>query len=141
MPFIEINENSRNNLNDLFDTDCIFFYYWNNCGHCLQFKPIFYDVIRELMENRPTFMRKTKIFQIELNKMDLLPNEFQNVNAFPSVIAYSNGNITGEFKDQRTKTNLNKFILSSMGESSKSYNGTSSSQKIKKITKKYPKSV
>ena len=71
-----------------------------------------------------------------------LPDEFKEVQAFPSVITYSNGKKIDEFNDQRTKTNLSNFILSSLGEPSKTYKTSlSSSTKKKRVVKKYPKSV
>lgn len=139
MPFITVNNSRTSNyLNQVYrNNDCIFFYYWNNCGHCHQFRPIFDEVIRDLMNTREEFMKKAYIFQIELSNFELLPDEFKEVQAFPSVITYSNGRKTNEFKDQRTKTNLNDFILSSLGEPSKTYVSSSSSSSKKKVIKKY----
>lgn len=144
MPFININnkpsseyliENYRNN-------DCVFFYYWNSCGHCHQFKPIFYDVIQELKRTRQDFMRRANIFEIELDNFNLLPDEFKEVQAFPSVITYSNGKKVDEFKEQRTMPNLTNFILSSLGEPSKTYKpSTSSYLKKRRVVRKYTKSV
>jgi hypothetical protein len=141
MPFITINnERTKNYLNDVYrDNDCIFFYYWNSCGHCLQFKPVFNDVIQDLMNSQQVFMRKVKIFQIELDNFDLLPEELKDVHAFPSVITYSNGKKINEFDQQRTKSNLTNFILNSTGDKSKTYNGKTSTR-IKKVIKKYPSS-
>ncbi len=137
MPFITINDkHSSDYLNQNYrNNDCIFFYYWNSCGHCHQFKPIFYQVIQDLKRTRQEFMRQTNIFEIELDNFKYLPDEFKEVQAFPSVITYSNGNKIDEFKEQRTNDNLTNFILSSLGEPSKTYN-TSSSKK-KRIIKKY----
>lgn len=125
-----LNENYRNK-------DCIFFYYWNSCGHCHQFKPIFYDVIQNLKINRQDFMRRTYIFEIELDNFNLLPDEFKEVQAFPSVITYSNGRKVDEFKEQRTTANLSKYLLSSLGEPSKTYNPSSSSIRKRRVVKKY----
>jgi thiol-disulfide isomerase/thioredoxin len=144
MPFININDNlSSQFLNENFrNKDCIFFYYWNSCGHCHQFKPIFHDVIQDLRRNCQEFMRNALIFEIEFDNFNYLPDEFKDVQAFPSVITYSNGIKMDEFNDQRTKTNLNNFILSSLGEPSKTYKTSmSSSTKKKRVVKKYPKSV
>ena len=144
MPFININDNqSSEYLNDNFrNKDCIFFYYWNSCGHCHHFKPIFYDVIQDLRKSREEFMKKALIFEIELDNFKYLPDEFKEVQAFPSVITYSNGKKTGEFNDQRTKTNLSNYILSSLGEPSRTYKTSSiSSTKRRRVVKKYSKSV
>jgi thiol-disulfide isomerase/thioredoxin len=142
MPFITINnDRTRDYLYDVYkDNNCIFFYFWNDCGHCLQFKPVFNNVIQELRQTQENFMKKAIIFQIELDNFHLLPNELKDVHAFPSVVTYSNGEKINEFKEQRTKNNLSNFILSSLGESSKTYNGTSKT-KTKKVIRKYPKSV
>jgi len=132
MPFITINDDKTSNqLNQVYrnNDDCIIFYYWNSCGHCDQFKPIFYDVIRDLMNTRQNFMNNVPIFQIEYDDFDLLPDEYKEVQAFPSVVAYSNGEKKDEFNQPRTKTNLSNFILSSLGEPSLTYKSKSSSRK------------
>jgi len=142
MPFITINDDrTSNQLEQVYrnDDDCIIFYYWNSCGHCHQFKPIFYDVIRDLMDTRQNFMNKVPIFQIEYDDFDLLPDDYKEVQAFPSVVLYSNGEKKDEFNQPRTKTNLSNFILSSLGEPSLTYKSPSSSRK--RIVKKYPKSI
>jgi hypothetical protein len=142
MPFITINDKpSSDFLNQNYKhNDCIFFYYWNSCGHCHQFKPIFYDVIQDLKRSRQEFMKQSYIFEIELDNFKYLPEEFKDIQAFPSVITYSNGNKINEFKDQRTTSNLNKYILSSLGEPSRTYNPSVSSKK-RRVVKKYAKSV
>jgi hypothetical protein len=91
------------------------------------------------MNSQQVFMRKVKIFQIELDNFDLLPEELKDVHAFPSVITYSNGKKINEFDQQRTKSNLTNFILNSTGDKSKTYNGKTSTR-IKKVIKKYPSS-
>jgi thiol-disulfide isomerase/thioredoxin len=142
MPFITINDKpSSDFLNQNYKhNNCIFFYYWNSCGHCHQFKPIFYDVIQDLKRSRQEFMKQSYIFEIELDNFKYLPEEFKDIQAFPSVITYSNGNKINEFKDQRTISNLNKYILSSLGEPSRTYNLSASSKK-RRVVKKYAKSV
>jgi thiol-disulfide isomerase/thioredoxin len=142
MPFITINDKpSSDFLNQNYKyNDCIFFYYWNSCGHCHQFKPIFYNVIQDLKRSRQEFMKQSYIFEIELDNFKYLPEEFKDIQAFPSVITYSNGNKINEFKDQRTISNLNKYILSSLGEPSRTYNPSASSKK-RRVVKKYAKSV
>lgn len=144
MPFYNIEDKPSNEFinNNVRTGKCIFFYYWNSCGHCHQFKPIFHDVIQDLKKTRQDFMRNSIIIEIELDNFKYLPNEFTHVQAFPSVITYSNGIKTHEFKEQRTTANLNKYILSSLGEPSKTYNPTSSSSsKKRRVVKKYLKSV
>ena len=142
MPFITINDKpSSDFLNQNYKhNNCIFFYYWNSCGHCHQFKPIFYDVIQDLKRSRQEFMKQSYIFEIELDNFKYLPEEFKDIQAFPSVITYSKGNKINEFKDQRTISNLNKYILSSLGEPSRTYNLSASSKK-RIVVKKYAKTV
>jgi len=143
MPFINIdNDRASNLINQVYrnNDNCIIFYYWNSCGHCHQFKPIFYDVIRELMNTRQEFMKEVPIFQVEYDDFELLPDEYTKVQAFPSVVAYSNGEKKEEFNQPRTKTNLSNFILSSLGEPSLTYKSPSQSSR-KKVIKKYPKSI
>jgi len=141
MPFITINnDRAKNFINQTYrnNDDCIIFYYWNSCGHCHQFKPIFYDVIRELMDTRQEFMKEVPIFQVEYDDFDLLPDDYKEVQAFPSVVLYSNGKKKDEFNPPRTKSNLSNFILSSLGEPSLTYKSSSSR---KKVIRKYPKSI
>ena len=73
MPFININDKQSSDfLNENYrNKDCIFFYYWNSCGHCHQFKPIFHDVIQDLRRNRQEFMKKALIFEIELDDIEI----------------------------------------------------------------------
>ena len=74
MPFITINDKpSSDYLNQNYrNKDCIFFYYWNSCGHCHQFKPIFYQVIQDLKRTRQDFMRQSNIFEIELDMFEVI---------------------------------------------------------------------
>jgi len=136
MPFITINDDKTSNqLNQVYrnNDDCIIFYYWNSCGHCDQFKPIFYDVIRDLMNTRQNFMNNVPIFQIEYDDFDLLPDEYKEVQAFPSVVAYSNGEKKDEFNQPRTNSNNS----SSFKSPSKLLSRSSSRPKTIKTIRKY----
>ena len=144
MPFEIVNNNtSSNNLNKVYKThNCVVFYYWNSCGHCQRFLPIFNDVIYNLRHNEKDFMNRAQIFQIEFEDFNLLPDELKEIQAFPSVITYSNGEKVKEFNQQRTSENLKDFIMSSIGEPSITYKpSTSSGSRRKRVIKKYPKSV
>jgi len=150
MPFYTIDNNNISNfLEDIYtNNNCIFFYHWNSCHHCHTFKPVFYNVLRNLINNDKELMDDIYVFQVEYGDFDLLPNKLKDVQAFPSVIAYSNGSKVDEFKQQRNENNLSNFILSSFNNSkspSKSLSkssllanlSTGSKKNTKKIIKKY----
>ena len=58
-------------------------YYWNKCGHCIQFK----DTWNKLYDN---FINSIPMISIELEDMKRLPENY-HVNAFPTIYIYSNG--------------------------------------------------
>lgn len=145
MPLIQINNPQASNfLNQIYQSnDVVCFYYWNSCGHCQAFKPIFYDVIQDLQERRDNLFDKMIVVEVEYDDFNFLPDDLRDINAFPSVISYSNGRKTNEFNDQRTPSNLEKFILSSLNPSSsfkspsKLLSRTSSKPKTIKTIRKY----
>lgn len=150
MPYSIIDDKkSSSDLNRIYkDNDCIVFYYWNDCPHCRMFSPIFQKVIQMLEQDESDFMKRANIFKVELENFDYLPERLKKIRLFPSVIKYSNGIKMDEFNKARTDENLKDYIMESLGESSKTYNSSSSSSRpntstrIRRI-KRYslPKSV
>lgn len=141
MPLIQINNPQASNfLNQVYQSnDVVCFYYWNSCGHCQAFKPVFYDVIQELQQRRDNLFDNMIIVDVEYDDFNFLPDDLRNINAFPSVISYSNGIKTDEFNEQRTPANLEKFILSSLNPS-KTSNKSSSFKSPSKLLSK-PKTI
>ncbi len=121
----------------------IIIYHWNSCGHC----KILMDMINDLLMSQSNIFNKSNVFGVEYDNFKYLPDELTDVNAFPMIIAYENGKKKEEFKEQRTKENLEKFIkdnssktLSKSTIQNKSFKSSSSSTKTpKKQLKQYPK--
>jgi len=115
----------------------IIVYHWNSCGHCRSFMPMFHD----LLNKERNLINFSNIFEVEYDNFKYLPNDLTDVNAFPMIIAYENGKKKEEFKEQRTKENLKKFIKDNSSKTSKIstiHNKSSSLSSTKKL-KKYPK--
>ena len=118
-------------------------YHWNSCGHC----KILMDMFEDLLMYQSNIFNKSNVFGVEYDNFKYLPDELTDVNAFPMIIAYENGKKKEEFKEQRTKENLEKFIkdnssktLSKSTIQNKSFKSSSSSTKTpKKQLKQYPK--
>ncbi len=115
----------------------IIIYHWNSCGHC----KILMDMINDLLMSQSNIFNRSNVFGVEYDNFKYLPDELTDVNAFPMIIAYENGKKKEEFKEQRTKENLEKFIKDNSSKtSSKSSKSSSSSTKTaKKQLKQYPK--
>ena len=115
----------------------VIIYHWNSCGHC----KILMDMINDLLMSQSNIFNRSNVFGVEYDNFKYLPDELTDVNAFPMIIAYENGKKKEEFKEQRTKENLEKFIKDNSSKtSSKSSKSSSSSTKTpKKQLKQYPK--
>ncbi len=145
MPLIQINNPRASDfLNQVYQSnDVVCFYYWKSCGHCQTFKPVFNDVIQNLQERRDNLFDNMIVIEVEYDDFKFLPEDLKDINAFPSVISYSNGKKTDEFNEQRTPRNLENFILSSLSPSSsfkspsKLLSRTSSRPKTIKTIRKY----
>jgi len=79
--------------------------YWKNCGHCIDFIPIWNKVLKKYRNNSVI-----NIVTIELESIKNLKNKDHKVMAFPSLIIYENGKKKLEYVNQRTEKNLEKFI-------------------------------
>ena len=78
------------------------YYYWKNCGHCIQFTPLWNKFVQSY-KDRITFVK------LELECMKYLPQEFM-VNGFPTIILFKNGAKYKEFQQRRDEKNLHNFI-------------------------------
>ena len=110
----------------------IIIYHWNSCGHC----KILMDMINDLLMYQSNIFNRSNVFGVEYDNFKYLPNELTDVNAFPMIIAYENGKKKEEFKEQRTKENLEKFIKDNTSKSSSSKSSTSKSSSSKSSTSK-----
>jgi thioredoxin-like negative regulator of GroEL len=114
----------------------VIIYHWNSCGHC----KILMDMINDLLMSQSNIFNRSNVFGVEYNNFKYLPDELTDVNAFPMIIAYENGKKKEEFKEQRTKENLEKFIKENSSKtSSKSSSSSSSTKTPKKQLKQYTK--
>ena len=137
MPLIQINNPQASNfLNQVYQSnDVVCFYYWNSCGHCQAFKPVFYDVIQNLQERRDNLFDNMIVIEVEYDDFKYLPPELTNVSAFPSVVSIEKGVKKDEFSDQRTPEKLREFITANKSLSSPS-SQNSSKRQLKVYTSK-----
>lgn len=142
MPITSItNNNSLKKFEEKYKNGkIILVYYWNSCGHCLEFMPRLHN----LLDTNNDLKNNSDIFTIELSYINLLPNELNNVSFFPNIICYNKENIEEEFKELRTDENITKFIKRHSKSSSRPHNNsqsktnnTNNSLKVKKLLKKY----
>jgi thioredoxin-like negative regulator of GroEL len=103
---IEINTANINKLNNIITTGqkAIVLFYWNQCGHCIEFKN---NIWTPLMN---TFKFKIPIFHIEQKYSNLIIDPNLKVFAFPSLYYINNGKKVSEFNSNRTIQNVKKFI-------------------------------
>jgi hypothetical protein len=106
MVYIEVTPNNAKLCNTLLKKNkWIVLYHWKQCGHCIELLPKWKTITKN--EN------KCCIMEIEYSVYPLLQKKYTNVSGFPSIIVYDNGKVIDDFKEQRTLTNLKKFIKSS----------------------------
>jgi thioredoxin-like negative regulator of GroEL len=78
-------------------------YYWKVCGHCIDFVPIWNDVIR-------SYKDRINVAQIELEYVKKLDDKYK-INAFPTILIYKNGEKLVELpSNNRTEAGLHNFI-------------------------------
>lgn len=106
MPIYDIVDNNVADFNNKLKThDFICFYYWNQCGHCIQFKPLWNKISKK-------YEKKANIASIELSVMNNKNfDKKYSVNMFPTIIIYKKGKKFAEFIEQRTEKNLSNFII------------------------------
>ena len=78
------------------------FYYMNTCGHCINFAPIWYNVIKQ-------YEQDINVVNIEQQCLQNLESKFQ-VMAFPTIILFKNGKRILEYNQGRNEKELNDFI-------------------------------
>ena len=124
---VEITNNNINKLNDIITSgdNVIILFYWNNCGHCIDF---INNVWKPLMSSTKF---KIPIYQIEQKYSSLIVDPKLRVYAFPSLYFVSKGVKQSEFVANRSETNVKKFI-----EKSALYNKTIPKTKKKPTIKK-----
>lgn len=81
-------------------------YYWNYCGHCHTYMPIWTRVVSQF---------KIPVAKIELSTMKKLPSQHA-VSGFPIVVIYENGKKIKELPGSRNEKDLHKFIVDNFAE-------------------------
>jgi thioredoxin-like negative regulator of GroEL len=76
-------------------------YYWDFCGHCHTYMPIWTKVVLQT---------KIPVAKMELSTMQQLPAQYK-VSGFPIVVIYENGKITKELVGSKQEPELHKFIV------------------------------
>lgn len=77
-------------------------YYWTQCGHCMDFAPLWKKVISK-------YGKSLTIVNIEFEAMKKLSPKYQ-ISAFPMIIVYKNKNRHMEYTNSRTEKELHAFL-------------------------------
>ena len=82
--------------------NCIILYYWNSCGHCHSFRPLWEELSLR-------YGNETPFYEIELKEMNVLFPEKYRKSSFPTIVGY---NKTKElaYDKSRTLNDLSRFI-------------------------------
>jgi thiol-disulfide isomerase/thioredoxin len=103
---IKSREQANKFITDASRDSCIILYYWNSCGHCNTFKPI-WEQLKQRFENRK------KIYEIEFEQMEkLFPQSFK-ITSYPTIVSYNNSE-KQIFNNSRTFENVSDFINSTV---------------------------
>jgi thioredoxin-like negative regulator of GroEL len=107
MPLLNINtiELAKHLNTFLKNKKVIILFYMNNCGHCMELRPIWDKIIAKTLKTKDIY-----ILEIEESFLQYIPKKYR-VLGFPSILAYNNGLNVKEFNDKRTIKNIEKFII------------------------------
>jgi thioredoxin-like negative regulator of GroEL len=90
-------------IEDCKNKSCIILYYWNSCGHCHQFMPIWNELKRYYDNDKI-------IYEVEYDDMKtLLPDNLQ-MFSYPSIVSYNNAKPINFNGASRTFENVREFI-------------------------------
>jgi thiol-disulfide isomerase/thioredoxin len=90
-------------VKDVNTDSCIILYYWNSCGHCHSFMPI-WDQIKE------RFNTQKKIYEVEYNDMNTLFPQNLKMFSYPSIVSYNQSKPINFVGHSRTFDNVSDFI-------------------------------
>jgi len=90
-------------VKDVNTDSCIILYYWNSCGHCHSFMPI-WDQIKE------RFNTQKKIYEVEYNDMNTLFPQNLKMFSYPSIVSYNQSKPVNFVGHSRTFDNVSDFI-------------------------------
>jgi len=82
-------------------SSCIILYYWNSCGHCHAFRPLWEELSLRYGNDVP-------FYEIEYNDMTLFPEKYRK-SSFPTIVGY-NQSQEYEYNQSRTLNDLSRFI-------------------------------
>lgn len=77
-------------------------YYWNHCGHCIDFAPIWNKVTSK-------YSNTLTIVNIELEAMKKLSPKYQT-SAFPTIVIFKNNKKYMEYTNGRTEKEIHAFL-------------------------------
>ena len=77
-------------------------YYWTQCGHCMDFAPIWNKVTSK-------YSKSLKIVNIEFESMKKLSPKYQ-ISAFPTIVVYKDKKRYMEYTNSRTEKELHAFL-------------------------------
>lgn len=82
-------------------------YYWNNCGHCHSFIPVWKELIKKYSN------KNINLISIELDAIKELKDEYK-IYAFPTLVLFKNGKKELEYNGNRDIVSLTQFIETKM---------------------------
>jgi len=81
-------------------------FYWNMCGHCTALKPTWDKLCNKYKNDN-----NCSILNVEVSQIKNLNAKYKkNVNGFPTISKYKNGEKIGEYNGERTLKDINKFV-------------------------------
>ena len=108
--------NDAINLSNLLkDGDWMVLYYADWCGHCQHMKPEWQKVVNKMKSSN-----MVNVAEIESSHIGDLVNKPQ-VNGFPTIKMYNNGNEKANFEDERVADKMEKFAMSNATKSTKTH--------------------
>ena len=130
MVFIEVNclETGKLFNKSIKNGKWIVLYHWNQCGHCIDFLPIWKNVVNAC--------KNSLIAEVEYNNFKYITKKYANIVAFPTICIYEDGILKGTFDGKkRTFNNVKKFIKDNSTEDITSINKKTPIKSVKIIKK------
>ena len=100
---IKSQENAKKFIKDANTGSCIILYYWNSCGHCHSFMPIWEQI-------KQRFDSQKKIYEIEYDDMKTLLPENLKMFSYPSIVSYNKSKAVNFKGNSRTIDTVSAFI-------------------------------
>jgi len=102
MKTIEITKSNIDKSKELLNSDkfVIVLYHWNECGHCIAFRPVWKSFTTGL--NMPSA-------SVEYSNLPLLPEKLRDIQAFPVIQVIKKGKIIDNYMGDRSEESLKDY--------------------------------